>query len=140
MTKWVKAKFDSEIKSFTTIANKIAHGVSQQEIKKKLVDQMLEDFKKKYNAKNIVDLKPNAWKALQGSESWNTETMVKIEKHLKNASDTQKLYEAIFQIVSGKAIDAPIIMMQNNVGMLICGEHTLMACKLLNIQPKVVMF
>ena len=138
MTKWVKTKFDSEIQSFTKIANNIVSNVSQREIKKKLVEQMLEDFKKKYNAKNLQDLKTNAWRSLEGSESWDADTMVKIERKIKG--DTQKLYEVISQIVSGRAVDAPIIMMQNSVGMLICGEHTLMACKLLNIQPKVVMF
>lgn len=139
MTKWVKTKFESEIKSFTTIANKIVSNVSQQDIKRKLVDQMLEDFKKKYNTKNLEDLKPTTWKALQGTESWNTDTMIKIEKHLKS-NDIKNLHEIIYMMLSGKPVNTPIIMMQNNVGMLICGEHTLMACKLLNIQPKVVMF
>jgi hypothetical protein len=65
--------------------------------------------------------------------------MIKIEKHLKGADDIKKLYQSIYEITSGKSVGAPIIMMQNNVGMLISGEHTLMACKLLNIQPKVIM-
>lgn len=139
MTKWVKTKFDSEIKSFTTIANKIVYNVTQQDIKTKLVEQMLEDFKKKYNTKAIQDLKPNTWKSLQGTESWLPDTMVKIEKHLKG-NDVQKLHQVIVDILSQKPVNTPIIMMQNNIGMLISGEHTLMACKLLNIQPKVVMF
>lgn len=137
MTKWVKTKFESEIKSFTTIANNIVSGVGQQAIKKQLVDQMLEDFKKKYNTKNIQELKPTSWRALQGSESWTCDTMVKIEKHLKTP-DIKILHETIYEMLSGKPVNTPIIMMQNNVGMLVCGEHTLMACKLLNIEPKVV--
>lgn len=138
MTKWVKAKFESEIKSFTIIANKIVSNVSQQDIKRKLVDQMLEDFKKKYNTKTIEDLKPTAWKNLQGSESWLTDTMTKIEKHVKK-SEMDKLNKIIIDILSMKPVNTPIIMMQNNVGMLVCGEHTLMACRLLNINPRVVM-
>jgi glutamyl-tRNA reductase len=114
--------------------------ISQQEIKKKLVEQMLEDFKKSYNSKNLQDLRQNSWKTLQNSESWNAETMIKIEKNLKNAEDKKKIYQCIFDIVADKTVDAPIIMVQNNVGMLISGEHMLMACRLLNIQPKVVMF
>jgi len=140
MTKWVKTKFESEIKSFTTVVNKIVSNISQQEIKKKLVEQMLEDFKKSYNSKNLQDLRQNSWKTLQNSESWNAETMIKIEKNLKNAEDKKKIYQCIFDIVADKTVDAPIIMVQNNVGMLISGEHMLMACRLLNIQPKVVMF
>jgi hypothetical protein len=139
MTKWVKAKFDDEIKSFTAIANKISYNINEKDIKKKIVEQMLDDFKKKYNSKNLQELKLSAWRKLQGSESWNTDTMIKIEKHLKGADDIKKLYQSIYEITSGKSVGAPIIMMQNNVGMLISGEHTLMACKLLNIQPKVIM-
>jgi hypothetical protein len=138
MTKWVKGKFEGEIKSFTAIANKIVSNVSQQDIKRKLVDQMLEDFKKKYNTKTIEDLKPTAWKNLQGSESYLTDTMIKIEKHVKK-SEIDALNKIIIDILSMKPVNTPIIMMQNNVGMLVCGEHTLMACKLLNIQPRVVM-
>lgn len=138
MTKWVKGKFESEIKSFTAIANKIVSNVSQQDIKRKLVDQMLEDFKKKYNTKTIEDLKPTSWKNLQGSESYLTDTMIKIEKHVKK-SDKDALNKIITDILLMKPVSTPIIMMQNNVGMLVCGEHTLMACKLLNIQPRVVM-
>lgn len=140
MANWVKTRFENETKSFTAIANKIVSNVSQQEIKRKLVEQMLNDFKKKYNAKNLQELRPNAWRTLEGSESWDADTMMKIEKRLRGNNDLQKVYQAINLIVSNKPIDAPIIMMQNNVGMLICGEHTLMACKLLNIEPKVVMF
>jgi hypothetical protein len=138
MTKWVKGKFESEIKSFTAIANKIASDISQQEIKKKLVEQMLEDFKKKYNAKKEQVLKPTTWRMLEGSESWNCDTMIKIEKQLKS-SDIKLLYEIIYEMLSEKNINCPIIMMQNNIGMLVCGENTLMACKLLNIEPKVIM-
>jgi hypothetical protein len=137
MTKWVKSKFESEIKSFTIIANKIVSNVSQQDIKRKLVDQMLADFKKKYNTKTIEDLKPTAWKNLQGSESWLTDTMTKIEKYVKK-SEMDKLNKIIIDILSMKPVSTPIIMMQNNVGMLVCGEHTLMACRLLNINPRVV--
>jgi len=139
MTNWVKAKFDGERKSFNTIANKIVTNISQPEIKKALIEQMMEDFKKKYDNKNIQDLKMNEWKALQGTESWNCDTMVKIQKHLKS-TDIKILYETIYEMLSGKSVSAPIIMMQNKIGMLIAGEHTLMACKLLNIQPRVVMF
>ena len=135
MTKWIKTKFESEIKSFTTVVNKIVSNISQQEMKKQLVDQMLEDFKKKYNNKILQDLKQNSWKALQNSESWNAETMIKIEKNLKNAEDKKKIYQCIFDIVADKPVNAPIIMLQNNVGMLISGEHMLMSCRLLSM-PK----
>ena len=46
MTNWVKAKFESQSKSFNAIANKIVTSISQAEIKKALIDQMMEDFKK----------------------------------------------------------------------------------------------
>jgi len=139
MTRWVKGRFESEIKSFTTIANKIIGSASQQVIKKQLVDQMLEDFKKNYNSKNVQQLKNVTWRTLQGTESWNSDTMTKIEKHL-NKSEIDALNKTIVDILSMKPVSAPIIMMQNNVGMLVCGEYTLIACRLLNIQPKVVMF
>jgi hypothetical protein len=140
MTNWVKAKFDSQSKSFNAIANKIVTNISQPEIKKTLIEQMMEDFKKKYDNKNLQDLKMNEWKSLQGTESWNGDTMIKIQRHLKNSSELNMLHETIVEVLSGKSVIAPIIMMQNKVGMLIAGEHTMMACKLLNIQPRVVMF
>ena len=140
MTNWVKAKFDSQSKSFNAIANKIVTNISQPEIKKTLIEQMMEDFKKKYDNKNLQDLKANEWKSLQGTESWNGDTMIKIQRHLKNSSELNMLHETIVEVLSGKSVVAPIIMMQNKIGMLIAGEHTLMACKLLNIQPRVVMF
>jgi ethanolamine utilization protein EutQ (cupin superfamily) len=140
MTNWVKAKFESQSKSFNAIANKIVSNISQAEIKKALIEQMMEDFKKKYDNKNLQDLKMNDWKSLQGTESWNGDTMIKIKKHLKNSNDTNILHETITEMLSGKSVVAPIIMVQNKIGMLIAGEHTLMACRLLNIQPRVVMF
>jgi ethanolamine utilization protein EutQ (cupin superfamily) len=140
MTNWVKAKFESQSKSFNAIANKIVTSISQAEIKKALIDQMMEDFKKKYDNKNLQDLKMNEWKSLQGTESWNGDTMIKIKKHLKNSNDINILNETICEMLEGKSVVAPIIMMQNKIGMLIAGEHTLMACRLLNIQPRVVMF
>ena len=140
MTNWVKAKFDSQSKSFNAIASKIVTNISQPEIKKTLIEQMMEDFKKKYDNKNLQDLKANEWKSLQGTESWNGDTMIKIQRHLKNSSELNMLHETIVEVLSGKSVVAPIIMMQNKIGMLIAGEHTLMACKLLNIQPRVVMF
>jgi hypothetical protein len=66
--------------------------------------------------------------------------MIKIQRHLKNSNELNMLHEAIVEVLSGKSVAAPIIMMQNKIGMLIAGEHTLMACRLLNIQPRVVMF
>ena len=137
MAKWVKAKFETETKSFTAIANKIAGVIAQPEIKKTLIDNMMEDFKKKYNGKNIQPLNDNAWKALQGSESWNCETMKMIERNIKR-NDMLTLNQAIVELLMERPVAAPIIMMQKNVGMLISGEHTLMACRLLNIEPKVV--
>jgi hypothetical protein len=138
MTNWVKAKFESQSKSFNVIANKIVTNISQPEIKKTLIKQMMEDFKKNYDNKNLQDLKMNEWKSLQGTESWNGDTMIKIQKHLKNSNDINMLHETITEMLSGKSVAAPIVMMQNKIGMLISGEHTLMACRLLNIQPRVV--
>lgn len=140
MTNWVKAKFDSQSKSFNTIAHKIVTNISQPEIKKALIEQMMEDFKKKYDNKNLQDLKTNDWKTLQGTESWNGDTMIKIQKHIKNNNELNMLHQTIVEMLSGKSVVAPIIMVQNKVGMLIAGEHTLMACRLLNIQPRVVIF
>lgn len=137
MAKWVKAKFETENKSFTAIANKIAGVIAQPEIKKTLIDGMMEDFKKKYNAKNLQVLSDNAWKALQGTESWNAETMKMIERNIKR-NDIPLLNQSIIDLLMERPVAAPIIMMQKNIGMLISGEHTLMACKLLNIEPKVV--
>ena len=137
MAKWVKAKFETETKSFTAIANKIAGVIAQPEIKKTLIENMMEDFKKKYNGKNIQPLNDNTWKSLQGSESWNSETIKMIERKVKK-NDMLMVYQSIVDILTERPIAAPIIMMQKNVGMLISGEHTLMACKLLNIEPKVV--
>lgn len=139
MAKWVKTKFDSEIKNFTAIANKIAGGISQQELKRNLVSQMIDDFKKKYNAKTMQDIKSTEWKMLQGSDSWLSTNMNVIEKNIKK-SEMPKLYEAIVNLLSGNPVPTPIIMMQNNVGMLISGEYIMIACRLLNIEPKVVMF
>jgi hypothetical protein len=139
MANWVKNKFENEIKSFMVITDKVVSNISQKELKKKIIDQMLDDLKKKYNSKNLQDLKPITWRSLEGSESWNADTMVKIQKYLKSADDTKKIYQSIYNMVSNKSVNAPIIMMQNNIGMLISGEHTLMACRLLNIQPKVIM-
>lgn len=140
MTNWVKAKFDSQSKSFNAIANKIVTNISQPEIKKTLIEQMMVDFKKKYENKNIQDLKANDWKMLQGTESWSGDTMIKIQKHIRNSNDLNMFHEIICEMLSGKPVNVPIIMVQNKIGMLIAGEHTLMACKLLNIQPRVVMF
>lgn len=137
MAKWVKAKFETENKSFTAIANKIAGVIAQPEIKKTLIDNMMEDFKKKYNAKNLQVLGDNAWKALQGTESWNAETMKMIERNIKR-NDIPLLNQVIIDILMERPVAAPIIMMQKNIGMLISGEHTLIACRLLNIEPKVV--
>ena len=104
MTNWVKAKFESQSKSFNAIANNIVTSISQAEIKKALIDQMMEDFKKKYDNKNLQDLKMNEWKALQGTESWNGDTMIKIKKHLKNSNNTNKreLGQGISVILSKK--------------------------------------
>ena len=137
MAKWVKEKFENESKSFNAIANKIAGVIAQPEIKKTLIDNMMEDFKKKYNAKNLEVLKDNSWKALQGTESWNAETMKMIERNIKR-NNMLSLNNAIIYLLMEKPVAAPIIMMQKNIGMLISGEHTLMACRLLNIEPKVV--
>jgi hypothetical protein len=140
MTNWVKAKFESQSTSFNVIANKIVTNISQPEIKKALIKQMMEDFKKNYDNKTLQTLNMNEWKSLQGTESWNGDTMIKIQKHLKTSNDINMLHETITEMLSGRSVAAPIVMMQNKIGMLISGEHTLMACRLLNIQPRVVMF
>ena len=138
MAKFVKPRFEDEIKSFNAIANKVFADISQQDIRRNLITQMVEDLKKKYTSKSVQDLKPNMWKSLQGTQSWDAETMKKIEKVIKK-QEILKLKQTIIELLSESPVDTPIIIMQNNIGMLISGEHTLLACRLLNIEPKVVM-
>ena len=138
VAKFVKPRFEDEIKSFNAIANKVFADISQQDIRRNLITQMITDLKKKYTTKAVQDLKLNMWKTLQGTESWNAETMKMIERTIKK-QEIPKLKQTIIELLSERPVDTPIIIMQNNIGMLITGEHTLLACRLLNIEPKVVM-
>lgn len=138
VAKFVKPRFEDEIKSFNAIANKVFADISQQDIRRNLTKQMIEDLRKKYTTKSVQDLKLNMWKSLQGTHSWDAETMKKIEKAIKK-QEIPKLKETIIELLSEKPVNTPIIIMQNNIGMLITGEHTLLACRLLNIEPRVVM-
>jgi hypothetical protein len=137
MAKFVKPKFEDQSKSFMALANKVFAEISQQDVKRKLIDQMVEDLKKKYAANAVQDLKMPLWKSLQGTDSWAAEKMTVIERTIKR-QDIPYFKQTIVQLLDEQPVDTPVIMMQKNVGMLISGENTLLACRLLNIQPKVV--
>jgi hypothetical protein len=137
MAKFVKPKFEDQNKSFMVLANKVFAEISQQDIKRKLIDQMIEDLKKKYNTASVQELKLPLWKSLQGTDSWVAEKMTVIERNIKR-QELPYFKQTIVQLLEEQPVDTPVIMMQKNVGMLISGENTLLACRLLNIQPKVV--
>jgi hypothetical protein len=137
MAKFVKPKFEDQSKSFMALANKVFAEISQQDIKRKLIDQMIEDLKKKYNTATVRELKLPLWKSLQETDSWVAEKMTVIERNIKR-QELPYFKQTIVQLLEEQPVDTPVIMMQKNVGMLISGENTLLACRLLNIQPKVV--
>jgi hypothetical protein len=137
MAKFVKPKFEDQSKHFMAMANKVFADISQQDIRRNLIDQMIEDLKKRYNTATVQDLKLPLWKSLQETNSWTAEKMIIIERTIKR-QEIPNFKQVIIQLLEEKAVDTPVIMMQKNVGMLISGENTLLACRLLNIQPKVV--
>jgi len=137
MAKFVKPKFEDQSKSFMALANKLFAEISQQDIKRKLIDQMIEDLKKRYTTNAVQDLKLPLWKSLQGTDSWAAEKMTVIERNIKR-QEVSNFKQTMVQLLEEQPVGTPVIMMQQNVGMLISGENTLLACRLLNIQPKVV--
>jgi hypothetical protein len=137
MAKFVKPKFEDQNKTFMALANKVFADISQQDIRRNLIDQMIEDLKKRYNKAAAQELKMPLWKSLEETNSWTAEKMSVIEKTIKR-QEIPNFKQIIIQLLEEKAVDTPVIMMQKNVGMLISGENILLACRLLNIQPRVV--
>jgi hypothetical protein len=137
MAKFVKPKFEDQNKTFMALANKVFADISQQDIRRNLIDQMIEDLKKRYNKAATQELKMPLWKSLEETNSWTAEKMSVIEKTIKR-QEIPNFKQIIIQLLEEKAVDTPVIMMQKNVGMLISGENILLACRLLNIQPRVV--
>jgi hypothetical protein len=137
MAKFVKPKFEDQNKTFMALANKVFADISQQDIRRNLIDQMIEDLKKRYNKAAAQELKMPLWKSLEETNSWTAEKMTIIERTIKR-QDIPFFKQTMIRLLEEQGVPTPIIMMKNDIGMLITGENTLLACRLLNIQPKVV--
>lgn len=91
-----------------------------------------------YKTARLKSLSDSDWKKLQNSDSYLTTTIEAAQKALKKNGEPRNLLSIINEFVSG-AVRAPItIRLGNNSLYLIAGNTRLMAARMLNIVPKII--
>ena len=119
---WKKPDFKSELNEFKRVA--------------KEKDINLKDLKKAYDSAELVFLEKNFWKKIENTDSWETTTREKAEavakKHNRNI-------DRIYNNIHGE-MDAPIVLINgNDPPTLVSGNTRLMVCRVMGIQPDIVL-
>lgn len=133
--KWVKVKFEAEEGEFDRVATELT-GTQPDEI----WNSNFKKLKTLYSKSVLTNLTNSIWNKLSNTDSNKPMTMTQIKNAIRSNGDSsgfRDIYGVIGEIVSNSA-RAPIIILMNNKYILVAGNTRLMACRLLDIVPKVV--
>lgn len=136
-TTWYKVSYTSELREFERVATDIA-GVKLKN--QQQWNATFTDLTRKYTTSAPVTLTDAIWRNLQDSDSWDTFTMSKIKQAIqrkRSSNANRDPYAVMKEILSGRP-RCPIILHRENTYSVIAGNTRLMVCRMLEIQPTVV--
>jgi hypothetical protein len=133
--KWFKDTFQNQSPWFEKSARELTGGQTDATYDKHFAK--LQDL---YKNAPLVDLTPSLWKTLGNTDSNKKMTMSDIRKVIvrNKTSRPRDIFMSISQICNEQA-PAPIILMFKGKPNLISGNDILMAARLLEVTPKVVL-
>ena len=133
---WQKVRFDDESDEFDRVTSELSKGKSDSHW-----DMTFNQLKSNYSKSKLELLSENIWRNLGNTDSYKTDTIKKINAAIRanSSSGHRDIYKVLNEILTGKP-RAPIILKfsQREKFTLIAGNTRLMGCKLIGIQPKVV--
>ena len=132
--RWIKSKFNDEADEFDRVTTELSEGQSDA-----IWDSNFKKLEKLYQQTTLILLNDSIWHTLKNTDSSKPMTMNDIKRSIRanSASGTRDIYAVIREVV-GTTARAPIILNVNNKHILIAGNTRLMACRLLDIDPKVI--
>jgi hypothetical protein len=125
---WVKVSFADEKEEFLRTVNEFSDS-----------KQKTENFKlleSKYKIAKIVSLNNRDWSKMQNTDSWETDTLDKIQKAVKS---TPRSIESVINEFFSSKVRSPIALKLGDGSLyLIAGNTRLMVAKMLEVKPKIV--
>lgn len=136
MTVWYKDSFEKEAAEFNrTIKELLGKDATPEQI-----NNLLNKMKDSYSSARPQMLTDSVWRGLRNTDSWGTLMMNHVKDVIKrNATiNGQRTVIPIIKEIIGPRARCPIVLQHNNYYTLIAGNTRLMICKLLEIQPRIV--
>jgi hypothetical protein len=136
MITYKKTKFEDEMDEFDRVVSEFSNGTDED------WDSKFSQIKKIYAKSAKVNLSPIIWQKLENTDSYDTDTIEKIQKAVKSntASSGKRDIADVIKEYNSNSVRAPIIMSYGGGKKytLVAGNTRLMVAKMLDINPKVV--
>lgn len=139
MTGWIKSNFDDVLEEFDQIADELTPKAADKKEYQAALGNTRNMLRKMYDASRQTILTDGVWKNLQNTDSWKTTTYEYVERAIarnRSTSGDVDIYTAISDVLT--TANCPIILKASNRYVLIAGNTTLMACRLIGITPSVI--
>jgi hypothetical protein len=136
MTIWVKDAWRNEAGEFQRYVGKnnaYAKDIGLDNIK-------IEEWKSAYDKSRMVILNDRMWKTMNNTDSWEATTLEKIHNFIRINDEGGSGFRDIDKVIKevrGRA-RCPIVILHKGKYELVAGNTRLMACRFLNIRPKIV--
>lgn len=100
-------------------------------------------LEKFYNVANLTKLTEQIWRKLENTDSWETDTILKIQKaiNVNSSSSGSRSIENVLKEFFNGSVRAPIVLQydENKSYTLIAGNTRLMVARMLNTPVNVVL-
>lgn len=133
--KWTKVKFDDEAGEFDRVATELTGNQPDA-----VWDSNFKKLKSLYQSSSLTNLPNSIWIKLKNTDSNKPMSIGDIKRAIQSngeSSGLRDIYKVIAEVVSNSP-RAPIILLINNKYHLVAGNTRLMACRLLEIIPQVI--
>lgn len=135
--KWMREDFSKEKDEFSRVAADFSGN------DRKALTENTRQLESLYRQGKLITLSASMWRRLDNTDSWNTKTIKDIERAIRRnskGSGTRSIEKIIREYISGK-VRAPIVLEFNGGKSytLIAGNTRLMAARMLEIEPKVLL-
>ena len=128
---WLKSKFNDESDEFDRVATDLSVGQPDA-----IWNTNYKKLQSLYQSASLTLLNESVWRTLKNTDSNKPMTMKDIKRVIQT-SEIRDIYAVISEVVGSNA-RAPIIINIDSNHILVAGNTRLMACRLLDIVPKVI--
>ena len=133
---WKKVPYDEERGEFERTSKQFSDDSKALEENKK-------NIRNKYSQSSVVDLQSKYWQMMENTDSWETDTISKIQSAIgsnSSSSGSRSIENVLKEFLTG-SVRAPIVL-QYNEGKsyyLVAGNTRMMVARMLGISVKVAM-